>query len=141
MKLSLEQIKEIIPHRDPFLLLDEIIELDTFKAIGIKHVTPNEFYFKGHFPGKPVVPGVILVESLAQVGAVIILSHEKYKGKIAYFTGIKNAKFRKSVLPGDTVYLHCEVTRIKGAFGFGKAEAYVNDELVCEAEVSFAVGA
>lgn len=140
MKLSLEQIKEIIPHRDPFLLLDEIIELDTFKAIGIKHVTPDEFYFKGHFPGKPVVPGVILVESLAQVGAVIILSHDKYKGKIAYFTGIKNAKFRKSVLPGDTVYLHCEVTRIKGAFGFGKAEAYVNDELVCEAEVSFAVG-
>ena len=141
MKLSLEQIKEIIPHRDPFLLLDEIIELDTFKAIGIKHVTLDEFYFKGHFPGKPVVPGVILVESLAQVGAVIILSHDKYKGKIAYFTGIKNAKFRKSVLPGDTVYLHCEVTRIKGAFGFGKAEAYVNDELVCEAEVSFAVGA
>jgi 3-hydroxyacyl-[acyl-carrier-protein] dehydratase len=141
MKLSLEQIKEIIPHRDPFLLLDEIIELDTFKASGIKHVTPDEFYFKGHFPGKPVVPGVILVESLAQVGAVIILSHDKYKGKIAYFTGIKNAKFRKSVLPGDTVYLHCEVTRIKGAFGFGKAEAYVNDELVCEAEVSFAVGA
>ena len=141
MKLSLEQIKEIIPHRDPFLLLDEIIELDTFKAIGIKRVTPDEFYFKGHFPGKPVVPGVILVESLAQVGAVIILSHDKYKGKIAYFTGIKNAKFRKSVLPGDTVYLHCEVTRIKGAFGFGKAEAYVNDELVCEAEVSFAVGA
>jgi 3-hydroxyacyl-[acyl-carrier-protein] dehydratase len=141
MKLSLEQIKEIIPHRDPFLLLDEIIELDTFKAIGIKHVTPDEFYFKGHFPGKPVVPGVILVESLAQVGAVIILSHDKYKGKIDYFTGIKNAKFRKSVLPGDTVYLHCEVTRIKGAFGFGKAEAYVNDELVCEAEVSFAVGA
>jgi 3-hydroxyacyl-[acyl-carrier-protein] dehydratase len=141
MKLSLEQIKEIIPHRDPFLLLDEIIELDTFKAIGIKHVTPDEFYFKGHFPGKPVVPGVILVESLAQVGAVIILSHDKYKGKIAYFTGIKNAKFRKSVVPGDTVYLHCEVTRIKGAFGFGKAEAYVNDELVCEAEVSFAVGA
>ena len=141
MKLSLEQIKEIIPHRDPFLLLDEIIELDTYKAIGVKHVTPDEFYFKGHFPGKPVVPGVILVESLAQVGAVIILSHDKYKGKIAYFTGIKNAKFRKSVLPGDTVYLHCEVTRIKGAFGFGKAEAYVNDELVCEAEVSFAVGA
>lgn len=141
MKLSLEQINEIIPHRDPFLLLDEIIELDTFKAIGIKHVTPDEFYFKGHFPGKPVVPGVILVESLAQVGAVIILSHDKYKGKIAYFTGIKNAKFRKSVVPGDTVYLHCEVTRIKGAFGFGKAEAYVNDELVCETEVSFAVGA
>lgn len=140
MKLSLEQIKEIIPHRDPFLLLDEIIELDTYKAIGVKHVKPDEFYFKGHFPGKPVVPGVILVESLAQVGAVIILSHDKYKGKIAYFTGIKNAKFRKSVLPGDTVYLHCEVTRIKGAFGFGKAEAYVNDELVCEAEVSFAVG-
>ncbi|BCR36297.1 3-hydroxyacyl-ACP dehydratase FabZ [Mariniplasma anaerobium] len=140
MKLNLEEIKAIIPHRDPFLFLDEIIELDAQKATGIKHVTEEEFYFKGHFPKKPVVPGVILVESLAQVGAVILLSDEKYKGKIAYFTGIKNAKFRKSVVPGDLLYLHCEVTRIKGAFGFGSGKAYVNNDLVCEVDISFAIG-
>lgn len=141
MKLSLEQIKSIIPHRDPFLFLDEIIELESLKyAVGIKHITENEFYFKGHFPGKPVVPGVIVVESLAQVGAVILLSDDKYKGKIAYFTGIKNAKFRKSVVPGDLLILKCELTRIIGSFGFGKAEAYVGDELVCEVEISFAIG-
>lgn len=141
MNLNLEEIKAIIPHRDPFLFLDEIIELKTLdKAIGIKHVTDQEYYFKGHFPGKPVVPGVVLVESLAQVGAVILLSDEKYKGKIAYFTGIKNAKFRKSVVPGDILYLHCEVTKIKGVFGFGSGKAYVNDDLVCEVDISFAIG-
>lgn len=141
MNLNLEEIKAIIPHRDPFLFLDEIIELKTLdKAIGVKHVTENEFYFKGHFPNKPVVPGVVLVESLAQVGAVILLSDEQYKGKIAYFTGIKNAKFRKSVVPGDTLYLHCEVTKIKGAFGFGAGKAYVNNDLVCEVDISFAIG-
>lgn len=141
MKLTKEEIKQIIPHRDPFLFIDEIIELKSLKyAVGIKHVTKDEFYFKGHFPNKPVVPGVILVESLAQVGAVILLSDETYKGKIAYFTGIKSAKFRKSVLPGDTLILKCELTRIKGTFGFGKAEAYVGDNLVCEVEISFAVG-
>lgn len=141
MNLTKEQIKEIIPHREPFLFLDEIIELKSLKtAIGIKHVTEDEYYFKGHFPGKPVVPGVIVVESLAQVGAVILLSDEKYKGQIAYFTGIKNAKFRKSVVPGDILYLHCELTKIRGSFGFGSAKAYVKDELVCEVDISFHVG-
>lgn len=140
MKLNIEEIKDIIPHRDPFLLLDEIIELNEKDATGIKNITKDEFYFKGHFPDKPVVPGVILVESLAQVGAVILLSDERYKGKIAYFTGIKNAKFRKSVIPGDLLYLHCEVTRVKGAFGFGSGKAYVKDDLVCEVDISFAIG-
>ncbi len=140
MKLNLEEIKQIIPHRDPFLLLDEIVELNEKDAVGIKHVTKDEFYFKGHFPDKPVVPGVILVESLAQVGAVIILSDEKHKGKIAYFTGIKNAKFRKSVIPGDILYLHCELTKVKGSFGFGSGKAYVKDDLVCEVDISFAIG-
>lgn len=141
MKLTQADIKNIIPHRDPFLFLDEITELETLNyAIGKKQIKEDEFYFKGHFPDKPVVPGVILVESLAQVGAVVLLSDEKYAGKIAYFTGIKNAKFRKSVLPGDLVYFRCEITKMKGVFGFGKGEAFVNDELVCEIEISFAVG-
>ncbi len=141
MNLNLEEIKAIIPHRDKFLLLDEIVDLKTkHSATGIKNITPEEYYFKGHFPEKPVVPGVIIIESLAQVGAVIILSDEQFKGKIAYFTGIKSAKFRKSVLPGDKLILKCEITKLRGVFGFGDAKAYVNDDLVCEAELSFAIG-
>jgi 3-hydroxyacyl-[acyl-carrier-protein] dehydratase len=100
--MNREDIKKIIPHRDPFLFLDEIVELERLhRAVGVKYVTEEDFFFKGHFPGKPVMPGVLIIESLAQVGAVILLSHPSYQGKIAYFTGIQNAKFRKSVLPGD----------------------------------------
>lgn len=141
MKLNQEEIKKIIPHRDPFLYIDEMIELESLKyGVGLKYVDPNEAFFKGHFPQKPVMPGVIIIESLAQVGAVILLSHPDYTGKIAYFTGISNAKFRKSVLPGDTLELHCELHKIRRGFGFGTAKAYVNKELVCETEISFAVG-
>lgn len=135
------EIKNILPHREPFLFLDEITELVSLKrAVGIKYITEDEFYFKGHFPGKPVMPGVIIIESLAQVGAVILLSHEDYRGKIAYFTGIQNAKFRKSVVPGDKLILECELTKFRSSFGFGTAKAYVDGQLVCEAELSFAVG-
>ncbi len=141
MHLNLEQVKKIIPHRDPFLLIDEIIELEEDDyAIGLKNIKDDEFYFKGHFPNKPVVPGVIIIESLAQVGAVVILSSKKFLGKIAYFTGIKQAKFRKSVIPGDQLILKCSITKVKGVFGFGKGMAYVNDQLVCEADISFAIG-
>lgn len=139
--MTQQDIKAIIPHREPFLLLDEIRELVVLKrAVGIKHVRPDEAFFEGHFPDKPVMPGVLIIESLAQVGAVILLAHPDYQGKIAYFTGIRNAKFRKSVHPGDTLELACELTRLRGAFGIGKAEAYVDGQLVCEAEISFAVG-
>ncbi|QWB96540.1 3-hydroxyacyl-ACP dehydratase FabZ [Mycoplasmatota bacterium] len=142
MKLNKEEIKKIIPHRDPFLLVDEIIELKSMDyAIGIKQLTGKEYYFEGHFPGKPVMPGVIILESIAQVGAVIILSAEKFAGKIAYFTGVKNAKFRKSVVPGDRLELKCTMTKVKGVFGFGRAEAFVGNDLVCEADISFAIGA
>lgn len=138
--MNKEEIKQIIPHRDPFLFLDEIIELDTlYSAVGIKNITEDEFYFKGHFPGKPVMPAVIILESLAQVGAVILLSHQDYRGKLVYFTGVKNAKFRRSVVPGDQLRLECKLTKIKSAFGFGEAKAYVDGKLVCEADISFAI--
>jgi 3-hydroxyacyl-[acyl-carrier-protein] dehydratase len=141
MKLTQEQIKEIIPHRDPFLFIDEMIELESLKyGIGVKYVKSDDYFFKGHFPGKPVMPGVIIIESLAQVGAVILLSDETYRGKIAYFTGISNAKFRRSVVPGDRLELHCTLNKIRRGFGFGTAKAYVDGELACEAEISFAVG-
>lgn len=141
MRLSQDEIKAIIPHRDPFLFIDEMIELESLKkGIGIKYVSPDEPFFQGHFPGKPVMPGVLIIESLAQVGAVILLSHPDYAGKIAYFTGISNAKFRKSVLPGDMLELHCELTKIRRGFGFGTAKAFVNGELACETDISFAVG-
>jgi 3-hydroxyacyl-[acyl-carrier-protein] dehydratase len=139
--MTQEDIKKIIPHRDPFLFLDEIIELEPLKrAVGIKYITEHEFYFQGHFPGTPVMPGVIIIESLAQVGATILLTHPDYHGKLALFTGIKNAKFRRSVVPGDKLILECELTKIRSSFGYGVAKAYVDDQLVCEAEISFAVG-
>ena len=141
MRLSKDEIKAIIPHRDPFLFIDEMIELESLhRGIGIKYVRPDEAFFQGHFPGKPVMPGVLIIESLAQVGAVVLLSHPDYAGKIAYFTGIANAKFRKSVLPGDMLELHCELTKIRRGFGFGSAKAFVNGELACETDISFAVG-
>ncbi|MCR3906384.1 MAG: 3-hydroxyacyl-ACP dehydratase FabZ [Tenericutes bacterium] len=141
MKLNKEEIKQIIPHRHPFLFLDEIIELESLKyGVGVKYVTEDDYFFEGHFPGKPVMPGVLIIESLAQVGAVILLSDPQYKNNIAYFTGIQKAKFRKSVVPGDKLILKCELTKIRKSFGFGLARAYVNDQLVCEAEISFAIG-
>jgi len=141
MNLNREQIKNIIPHRDPFLFLDEIRDLEVLKkGTGIKYVKADDYFFEGHFPEKPVMPGVLIIESLAQVGAVILLSHPDYEGRIVYFTGIANAKFRKSVLPGDTLELYCELTKIRRGFGFGSAKAYVGGELACEAEISFAIG-
>ncbi len=138
--MNKEEIKQIIPHRDPFLFLDEVIELEPLnRAVGIKYITEDEYYFKGHFPGKPVMPGVIVIESLAQVGAVIILSHPDHAGKLIYFTGIKNAKFRRSVVPGDKLMLECKITKIRTNFGFGEAKAYVDGKLVCEGNISFAI--
>ncbi len=140
--LDINEIKKIIPHRYPFLLVDKITELEEGKmAVGYKNVTVNEYFFNGHFPEEPVMPGVLIIEALAQVGAVAILSKDEFKGKIAYFGGINKAKFRKKVIPGDVLKLSVELTKIKGvAGGVGKAIATVDGKVAAEAELLFVIG-
>lgn len=138
--LNIDEIMDIIPHRYPFLLVDKVfIEDIGIKGIGYKNVTMNEPHFQGHFPGLPVMPGVLIIESMAQVGAVILLSNEKYKGKIPYFAGINKVRFKKKVVPGDTLRMEVELTRIRGSVGIGEGKAYVGDELACEGEFLFAI--
>ena len=139
--LSVKEIEQIIPHRHPFLLVDRIEELEPGKkAVGYKCVTFDEPYFAGHFPGEPVIPGVLIVEALAQTGAVAILSDEQFKGKTAYFGAINSARFKRKVVPGDRLRLECEIIKQKGPVGVGSAKAYVGDELACRAELTFMVG-
>lgn len=139
--LNTQQIMEIIPHRNPFLLIDTIEELvPGEKAVAKKNVTMNEPYFMGHFPGNPVMPGVLIIEALAQTGAVAILCQDEWKGKTAYFAGINNAKFKQKVVPGDTLELTTEIIKVKGPIGVGKAVAKVNGKTACMAELTFAIG-
>lgn len=139
--LNTQQIMEILPHRNPFLLIDTIEELmPGEKAVAKKNVTMNEPYFMGHFPGNPVMPGVLIVEALAQTGAVAILCQDEWKGKTAYFAGINNAKFKQKVVPGDTLELTTEIIKVKGPIGVGKAVAKVNGKTACMAELTFAIG-
>lgn len=135
------EIMEIIPHRYPFLLIDSIEELEPGeRALGKKCVSVNEPFFQGHFPEKPVMPGVLIMEALAQVGAVAILSKPEFKGHTAYFAGIDKARFRQKVLPGDVLMLETAIVKAKGPIGVGKAVAKVNDKVVAEAELTFAIG-
>jgi 3-hydroxyacyl-[acyl-carrier-protein] dehydratase len=141
MVLNSNEIQKIIPHRYPFLLVDRIDELEVgVRAVGVKCVTANEMHFLGHFPDEHVMPGVLIIEALAQVGAVAILSKEENKGKIAYFAGIKEARFRRKVVPGDVLTLETELIKVRGPIGIGKAVAKVNGEIACEAELTFAIG-
>ncbi|MBE5943517.1 MAG: 3-hydroxyacyl-ACP dehydratase FabZ [Lachnospiraceae bacterium] len=140
MELNSNQIQEIIPHRYPFLLVDKITDYEPGKyAKGIKCVTANEMHFCGHFPEHHVMPGVLIIEALAQTGAIAILSEEENKGKIAFFGGIKNARFKKQVVPGDVLELECELTERKGPIGYGKAVAKVDGKVAVVAELTFAV--
>ncbi len=138
--LDINQIQEIIPHRPPFLLIDRILEVEEgVRAVGIKNVTMNEPFFTGHFPGYPVMPGVLIVEALAQVGSVAMLKLEANRGKLGFFAGIDGFRFRGQVVPGDTLRLEVNITRLKGMIGKGQAVAKVGDKVVAEGELMFAL--
>lgn len=139
--LTTKEIMDIIPHRHPFLLVDTIEELvPGVRAAGKKCVTYDEYHFRGHFPQEPVMPGVLIVEALAQVGAVAVLMQEENKGKLGYFGGIKNCKFRRKVVPGDKLKLEARIIRQKGPLVIGEAVASVDGEVAVKAELSLMIG-
>jgi 3-hydroxyacyl-[acyl-carrier-protein] dehydratase len=139
LPLGPAEIRALIPHRYPFLLVDRIEELEPgVRAVGIKSVTQNEPFFQGHFPDYPVMPGVLVVEAMAQVGAVGVMAGGEHSEKLALFAGIDGVRFRRQVLPGDVLWMEVEIERLKGRVGRGRGRATVGDERVCEAELMFA---
>lgn len=138
--LTAKEIMEVIPHRYPFLLVDTVLELEPGKrAVGIKNVTMNEPQFTGHFPGNPIFPGVLMVEALAQVGAVAMLSLPENKGKLAVFAGIDEVRFKRQVIPGDTLRLEVEIIAMRRGIGKGNAVAYVGEQVACSGVLTFAL--
>jgi 3-hydroxyacyl-[acyl-carrier-protein] dehydratase len=138
--LTNDEIKSIIPHRYPMLLVDKVLELKEGESIhAIKNVTANESFFQGHYPKEQVMPGVMIIESLAQAGAIALLKNADYRGKTPYFTGIDKCRFKRKVAPGDTLNLYVSITKIKGLIGKGRAEAYVDGEIVASALLTFAL--
>ncbi|MFG6358831.1 MAG: 3-hydroxyacyl-ACP dehydratase FabZ [Acetatifactor sp.] len=136
-----QEIMNIIPHRYPFLLIDTVEELEPgVRAVGKKCVSVNEPFFQGHFPGNPVMPGALIVEALAQVGAVAMLSQPDFKGRTAYFAGIDKARFRRKVVPGDVLLLETEIIKVKGPIGVGRAVAKVDGQVAAQAELTFSIG-
>jgi len=136
--LQSQEIQEIIPHRYPFLMVDRIIELEEGKrAVGIKNVSSNEPFFQGHFPGHPIMPGVLIMEALAQVGAVVILKMPEYAGHLALFAGLDDVKFKRQVIPGDQLRLEVELIKFRKTFGVAQGKAYVGETLVAEGTLKF----
>jgi 3-hydroxyacyl-[acyl-carrier-protein] dehydratase len=134
-------IQKILPHRFPFLLVDRVIELEVGKrAVGIKNVTINEHFFQGHFPQYPVMPGVLIVEALAQTGGIALGTMDEYKGRIAFFAGIDNVRFKRQVKPGDTLRLEVELTQLRRSIGTASALATVDGEVACKGDIMFALG-
>lgn len=140
MVMDREAIMKVLPHRDPFLLIDEVLECEIgVRAKAVWHITEDLYFFKGHFPGRPILPGVLMAESLAQTGAVAILQHEKYKDKFALFGGIDGVRFRGQVVPGDDLILETEIIRMSSMGGKGSVKAMVGDKVVCEGQILFAL--
>ena len=138
--IDINEIKKILPHRYPFLLVDRVTEIEEGKKVkGYKNVSANELFFQGHFPEHPVMPGVLILEALAQLGGVAILQMDKFKGKLPLFAGADKVKWRRQVVPGDRLDLECEIIKLKGPIGIGKAVASVDGEKACEAEIMFAI--
>ncbi len=138
--MDIEQIKQTIPHRYPFLLVDKVTEMEEGKrVVGLKNVSANEPFFQGHFPEYAVMPGVLIIEALAQVGAMAVLGKEENKGKLGFLAGVDKCRFKKQVRPGDQLKLEVEIIRFKGAIGKGKGIATVDGEVACEAEIMFAI--
>ncbi len=135
-----EQIKQVLPHRDPFLLVDGVLEMADNHIVAFKNVDKNEPYFQGHFPQKPVMPGVLMVEALAQTGGIMMLSKSENRGKIAYLVAVNNARFRKMVVPGQQLILEATVVKFKTKLGIVECTAKVNGEEVCNAEIMFTLG-
>lgn len=139
--MDINEIRKILPHRYPFLLVDRITEIEEGKSVkGYKNVTINDPFFQGHYPDYPVMPGVLILEALAQVGGVAILGMDEYKGKTPLFAGANKVRWRKPVVPGDRLDLECEIVKLRGPIGVGNAVAYVDGKKVCEAEIMFAIG-
>ena len=141
MQLDISQIQQILPHRYPFLMIDKVTDCQPGKsADAIRCVSANEMQFMGHFPAYPVMPGVLIIEAMAQTGAVALHTRPEIAGRLVFFGGIKNARFRRQVVPGDVLEIHCELTKMRGPAGFGTAVATVNGERAAEAELSFVMG-
>lgn len=139
--MEINQIKELLPHRYPFLLVDRVLDLEPRKRIkALKNVTNNEEYFTGHFPERPVMPGVLIIESMAQAAGLTLLVEKEHRGKIPFFTGIDKARFRRPVVPGDQLYLDVELLRVKGNFCYAQGKATVDNEVVAEAQLMFVLG-
>ncbi|MBL7071073.1 MAG: 3-hydroxyacyl-ACP dehydratase FabZ [Candidatus Omnitrophica bacterium] len=139
--LSLEDIKRILPHRDPFLFVDKVIETGVDKRIvGIKKITGEEYFFKGHFPGRPILPGVIMIEAMAQLSGILLLNKEECLERGAYFIGVNNVRFRKAIIPGDELRLEAEIVKMRTRLTKVHSAVKLGDEVICEADFMFGFG-